>query len=57
MRRIALLSLLPLLLMATIGAQAQPQPSWRTYSCNGDLGNTHNYYLFGPSLHVSREVI
>lgn len=52
MRRIALLSLLPLLLMAGIAAHAQPKQSWRTYSCNGDLGNTHNDSFFGPRVQV-----
>ena len=52
MRRIALRSLLPLLLVGSFAAQAQPHHFWRTYPCNGDLGNTHNYSFFGPRLQV-----
>lgn len=52
MRPIACVSLLPLLLAATLSAQALPQQSWKTYPCNGDYGSTHNVTLFGPKVQV-----
>lgn len=52
MRNIALVSLFPLLLAACLPAQPLPHQSWRTYSCNGDSGNTHTYSLFGPKVRV-----
>jgi hypothetical protein len=51
MRKIALLSLIPLL-AATLSVHAQPRPSWQIDSCNGNIGNTHNYSFFGPKLQV-----
>lgn len=52
MRKIALVSLLPLLLVASLSVHAQSRPSWQIDSCNGHVGNTHNYSFFGPKLQV-----
>lgn len=52
MRRVALLSLLPLLLATGLSAQALPHQTWKTYPCNGNSGNTHTYSLFGPKVRV-----
>lgn len=52
MRRIGLLALLPLLLVGSLSAQTSPHHSWKTYSCNGDFGNTHNDSFFGRRVQV-----
>jgi DUF4097 and DUF4098 domain-containing protein YvlB len=50
MRRLGLLSLVPLLLATALSAQTTMHPSWRIESCNGNHGSTRTFSLFGSSV-------